>query len=124
MTDVTGFGLLGHLMEVCEGSGVVATIRCADLPVLACARALADEGLRAGAAGRNKTAFAAKVNAPDDLTDALDSLLYDPQTSGGLMVACAPEGAAEVLAMFHDAGYAGAAVVGEVGEGDAAIDVR
>src|SRR4030095_12184987 len=86
LTDVTGFGLLGHLLEICRGSGVRATVRWNDVPLLADARALAEAGFVTGGSARNWQGYGHLV----DLTthDAIEqALLSDPQTSGGVLAA-------------------------------------
>jgi len=127
LTDVTGFGLLGHLLEVCKGSGLRATIEAEALPVLPTALELAKAGVNTGAAGRNWASYGHDVTLPpefgDDLDDWRHALLCDPQTSGGLLVACDAATADEVLGLFHAQGYADAAVIGRLAEGDAGISV-
>ncbi len=124
MTDVTGFGLLGHLLEVCRGSGLQATVEAHRLPILPTALTLAQAGVNTGAAGRNWASYGDEVSLPDDLADWRHALLCDPQTSGGLLVACAADSADEVLAQFHADGYADAAVIGHMAEGGAGVTVR
>lgn len=116
-TDVTGFGLLGHLAEVCRGSGVGARIDRSAIPVFDGARRLAEEGVRTGASGRNWASVSAMIDPPADWSDADRDLLCDPQTSGGLLVSCAPEAAADVLALFRRHGHDNAAVIGIVTAG-------
>ena len=116
LTDVTGFGLLGHLMEVCRGSGVRARVRWSAVPLFADARELAAAGHVTGGSMRNWKSYGDRV----DLTThgAIEqALLTDPQTSGGLLVACAPEVAEEVLDIFRAEGFASAAVIGEIESG-------
>ena len=99
LTDVTGFGLLGHLLEVCRGSGVRATVAWSGVPLLTEARELASAGFVTGGSARNWKEYASHV----DLTTygAIEqAILTDPQTSGGLLVACAPEAVDEVLEVF------------------------
>ena len=116
MTDVTGFGLLGHLLEMCRGAGLSARLRWAGMPVLPGAAALAQAGVGTGAAGRNWSSYAAEVES-DGLADWQRGLLCDPQTSGGLLIAVAPEQAGAVLDHVRHAGFAQAAVVGTMGSG-------
>jgi selenide,water dikinase len=122
ITDVTGFGLLGHALEICRGSGLAAEIRADDVPRVAGALELAGSGFVTGASARNWAAFAASVRL-GDVTDTMRALLTDPQTSGGLLVACAPESADAVLAIFSSMGFADAAVVGRMIEGTPRLDV-
>ena len=112
LTDVTGFGLLGHLLEMGRGSELAATIDLAKVPLLAGARALADAGFVTGASARNWAAYGAEVLLAEHLTPTDRALLTDPQTSGGLLVACAPERTADVLALFAREAFADAAVIG------------
>ncbi len=112
MTDVTGFGLLGHLAEVCRGSGLGARIAFERLPVLPAALRLAAQGYTTGAAARNWGSYGGEVELPPGFLPWEKTLLCDPQTSGGLLVACAPEVAAEVVSLFHANGYGDAGVIG------------
>ena len=123
MTDVTGFGLLGHALEMCRASGVGARIDVAALPLLAQARALRRAGCVTGASGRNWASYGDEVLFDQALAEEWQPLLTDPQTSGGLLVACAPEAADAVLACFRDAGHAQAAVVGRMVEGAPTVQV-
>ena len=118
MTDVTGFGLLGHLLEMCRGAHLSATLRWADVPVLAGAAELAKQGVGTGAATRNWDSYGAEVSAEAGLPDWERGLLCDPQTSGGLLIAAPPEVARTVLDLAHAAGFAQAAVIGTMGNGD------
>ncbi len=117
-TDVTGFGLLGHLAEMCRGAGLGARLDRGAVPVFAGARRLAEAGVRTGASTRNWASVSAIVDA--SLTDAERDLFCDPQTSGGLLVACAPEAVAAVLALFRRHGH-DATVIGEMTSGAARI---
>jgi selenide, water dikinase len=122
LTDVTGFGLLGHLLEVCRGSGVRATVHWSDIPLLSDARALAAAGYVTGGSTRNWQGYANLV----DLTthgQVEQALLTDPQTSGGLLVACAPEAVEDVLQVFRADGFPCAAVIGEVKSGPPGVSV-
>ena len=123
ITDVTGFGLLGHLLEVCRGSQLRATVNFADLPLLPRASELIEAGFATGASGRNWASYGAEVNLSPDLPVWAKTLLTDPQTSGGLLVSCAPEAVTEVLSSFLQQGFGHVAVIGEVAEGPAGVDV-
>ena len=123
MTDVTGFGLLGHLLEVCRASGLSARLELARLPVLPTARELAIGGVNTGAAERNWASYGDEVTLPDGLPAWRKSMLCDPQTSGGLLVSSAPGEAARVLRLFHDRGHAQAAIIGTIEEGEARVTV-
>jgi selenide,water dikinase len=122
MTDVTGFGLLGHLLEMCRGSGVRATVRWSAVPLLPDARDLASAGYVTGGSARNWQGCAGLVelNGHGALEQAI---LTDPQTSGGLLVACAPEAVDEVLACFHADGFGRAAVIGAIETGSPGVSV-
>jgi selenide,water dikinase len=122
LTDVTGFGLLGHLWEVCRGSGVRGRIRWADVPLLDGVAALAAQGFRTGASTRNWAGYGAHVDL-GGLGEDERALLTDPQTSGGLLVACAPEAVEAALEMFREEGFDGAVVIGEVTAGTPGIVV-
>jgi selenide,water dikinase len=123
VTDVTGFGLAGHLMEVCKGSGVRATVNYADLPLLPRAREFVDAGHMTGASGRNWASYGEGVNLAANLESAAQTLLTDPQTSGGLLVSCTPETVTEVLSLFLQQGFSHVSVIGEISEGVPGIDV-
>ena len=117
LTDVTGFGLLGHLLEICRGSHAGATIDFARVPLHPGTLDLARTGLYTGASGRNWAAYGGDVDLQPGVGDAERALLTDPQTSGGLLVACAPDAVAEALAIFRREGFATAADIGAVTAG-------
>jgi len=124
ITDVTGFGLLGHTLEMCRGSGLSARIQFAAAPLLPGVEALAQVPFRTGAATRNWASYGADVDMPADWSGHWRrDLLCDPQTSGGLLVAAAPECVAEVLAIAHAGGFAAASVIGEMTQGEPRITV-
>jgi selenide,water dikinase len=112
MTDVTGFGLLGHLLEMCRGSGIGARVNMAQVPLLDNVLAMADAGFVTGASGRNWGSYGAEVDLAARVTPAHKALLSDPQTSGGLLVACAPDALAAVLAIFARHAGAQASLIG------------
>jgi selenide,water dikinase len=87
LTDVTGFGLIGHALEMARGSGVGIRLDPAAAPVLKSAVELARQGIKTGASGRNWESFGAEVSGAGPLPDIMRTLLADPQTSGGLLVA-------------------------------------
>ncbi len=116
LTDVTGFGLLGHLREICRGSDLAATVAFSRLPLLPRVEALAAQGYVTGASGRNWAGYGHDVTLRD-MTDVQKALLTDPQTSGGLLVACAPAAVAAVMATFRADGFEHAAVIGELAAG-------
>jgi len=114
LTDVTGFGLAGHALELARGAGVGVRIDWAQVPVLPGVRELAAQGHVTGASGRNWAGYGAEIALPEGFAAADRALLSDPQTSGGLLVSCAPQAAGDVLAVFGRHGFEGAAVIGEV----------
>ena len=122
LTDVTGFGLLGHLLEVCKGSGVRAVVRWSAVPLLKDALALAAAGHVTGGSNRNWKSYGTLVDLAGH-GEIERAVLTDPQTSGGLLVACAPETVDEVLRIFRDEGFSRAAVIGEIGAGAPGISV-
>ena len=124
LTDVTGFGLLGHLVEICKASRVSAVIDYAALPVLPQAFEYAEKGCITGASERNWASYGDYVARPTKhLADIDQALLTDPQTSGGLLIACAPEVVTEVLSIFLQEGFDHATVIGEVAAGKAQVSV-
>jgi selenide,water dikinase len=117
LTDVTGFGLLGHLLEVCRGSGLAARLEWDKVPLLPGVLDLATAGYRTGASGRNWAGYGARVHLGRH-GEVQRDLLTDPQTSGGLLVTCAPEAVDAVLALFRADGFERAAVIGEMAAGE------
>ena len=124
LTDVTGFGLVGHLLEIAKGSGVAAKLDWSAIPLLPGAHDFAREGIATGASGRNWTGYGSRVKLGARIGEAEKALLTDPQTSGGLLVACAPEACAEVLEIFRSEGFGEAAIVGEVSAGASEVHVQ
>lgn len=119
-TDVTGFGLLGHLSEIAEASGLSAEVWADQVPLLARARELAAEGVVPGGTRRNLDALGAVAwDADVDATSRL--LLADAQTSGGLLIAVAEPRHAELVSRLEGAGALAAATVGVLREGDAGL---
>lgn len=117
MTDVTGFGLLGHALEMARGSGLGVELDAGAVPLLEGVEALARGGIRTGASGRNWASYGEAITLPAGFDDWRRDLLTDPQTSGGLLVAVAAGAADTVLATIRAAGFDHAAVVGRVVEG-------
>lgn len=117
LTDVTGFGLLGHLLEICRGSKLRAKLDFAKVPVLSAAQHLVEQGFVTGASDRNWNSYAAEVTLPAGAPDWHRKLLTDPQTAGGLLVACDAAIAPRVLDIFQQQGFKDAAAIGsfEVG---------
>jgi len=124
LTDITGFGLIGHLMEMCRGSKLQAEIRFTDVPVLSAALHLAQAGFATGASDRNWASCEGEVSMPADAPVWQRTLLTDPQTSGGLLVACAADAAHAVLDVFARQGFKRAKVIGELSSGPAGITIR
>ncbi len=123
LTDVTGFGLLGHLLEMARGSGLTAKLNMAHIPLLPNVQQLAANGCVTGASGRNWASYGHAVALADAITPVQQALLSDPQTSGGLLVACDAATVDEVLAQFAREGFAHAAVIGEMAAGPAKVEV-
>ncbi|HZX33704.1 MAG TPA: selenide, water dikinase SelD, partial [Rhodocyclaceae bacterium] len=123
LTDVTGFGLLGHLLEICKGSGVSAQVDFAGLPILPQALPLAETGNVTGASNRNWASYGERVDLAPHLGDVERALLTDPQTSGGLLVSCSPDTVTEVLSIFLQQGFAHVSVIGEVVDGEGRVTV-
>jgi selenide,water dikinase len=116
MTDVTGFGLLGHLLEMCRGAGLSARLEMSLVPVLDDVLSLARAGCVTGASSRNWTSYGAEVELEVQLDSSAKALLCDPQTSGGLLIACADEAVPSALDVFRRHGFAQAALVGHMCE--------
>ncbi len=116
LTDVTGFGLLGHLNEIALGSGLAAHVRASDIPLLPGVLELAAQGYVTGASGRNWAGYSRQVTLRN-VDDTMKSLLTDPQTSGGLLVACERGAVDGVLQIFRAEGFGDAAVIGELAAG-------
>jgi selenide, water dikinase len=114
ITDVTGFGLAGHALELARGAGVRIALDWSRVPRLAGVDTLAAEGFVTGASGRNWAAYGEDVALAPGLRTADQALLTDPQTSGGLLVSCAPDATETVLALFQRHGFDQAAVIGRV----------
>jgi len=123
MTDVAGFGLLGHLLGMCRRSGVGACVRFAALPLLARALALADGGCAGDASRRNWESAGEQVTLAEGIAGKERAILTDPQTSGGLLVSCAPDTVTEVLSIFLQQGFSHVSVIGEIVAGEPAIAV-
>jgi selenide,water dikinase len=115
LTDVTGFGLAGHALEMARGARCEVQIDWYSVPVMVGVRALAGQGFVTGASGRNWAGYGADVDLPASFAETDRALLTDPQTSGGLLVSCAPGSVDEVLAVFARHGFEQAAVVGRIG---------
>ena len=114
LTDITGIGLAGHALEMARGAKAAIRIDMARVPLLQGVRDLAAQGMVTGASGRNWAAYGHEVKLGESLQPVDQALLSDPQTSGGLLVACSPETVDAVLAIFERHGFAAAAEVGEI----------
>ena len=123
MTDVTGFGLLGHLHEICRGSKLGATLKLDALPVLTAATHLARDGYATGASDRNWESIKTGVTLPAGMPEWQRKLLTDPQTSGGLLVACDRASAPRVLEIFAQQGFKHACEIGSLAAGQSHITV-
>src|SRR5512135_3222583 len=117
LTDVTGFGLAGHLLELCRGSKLAARVKLDDLPVIPEAVEWAKQGVATGASDRNWKGYGKDVSLPDGAPEWQRKLITDPQTSGGLLVACAPSAERAVLAEFAKHGFAQAKRIGRLEAG-------
>ncbi len=117
LTDVTGFGLLGHLLEISRASKLAARVEMGRLPLLPGASELAQNGHITGASLRNWESYGAEVELGADIADWQRAVLTDPQTSGGLLVSCAPEARDAVLSIFSQHGFAAAAEFGQLHTG-------
>jgi len=124
MTDVTGFGLLGHLLEMCRGSGLGARIEVDRVPLLPGVWALAESGIATGASSRNWQSYGSDVRALKPMSASLQAILTDPQTSGGLLVACDPRELPGVQAIFARFGFARASVIGCMTAGSRELQVE
>ena len=124
MTDITGFGLLGHLLELARGAKLEAQLDMASIPLLPGVEQLARDGFFTGASGRNWDAYGSDVTLAEGIDPAQQALLTDPQTSGGLLVSVDPSIVDDVLALFAREGFAHAAVVGRMEAGAPRVTVR
>ena len=112
LTDVTGFGLAGHALEMARGAGLDVHIDWSTVPLLEGVQALAQQDFITGASGRNWAGYGAEVVLPEGFSSVDQALLSDPQTSGGLLVSCAPDALEAVMAVFKQHGFEDATVVG------------
>jgi selenide, water dikinase len=117
LTDVTGFGLLGHSLELARGAQLTVRLDMAAIPLLPGVQALAEAGCVTGASGRNWIGYGQEVVLDDAITPVQQALLTDPQTSGGLLVSCDAGAVEEVLEIFRREGFAHAAVIGDMAAG-------
>ena len=117
LTDVTGFGLAGHALELARGAACTVEIDWPSVPLLSGVRELALQGMVTGASGRNWAAYGKDVELPADFARVDQDLLSDPQTSGGLLVSCAPGAVDAVLAVFRRHGFLAATEIGQIAAG-------
>jgi len=123
VTDVTGFGLLGHALEMARGAGVMVEIEEAAVPLLAGVEALTRDGVATGASGRNWSSYADGVVLAEGFDGWRRTLLTDPQTSGGLLIAVSEAEAEAVVALVRREGFALAAEIGRIAVGPAVVRV-
>lgn len=123
VTDVTGFGLLGHTLEMCRGAGVAAEVSAEAPVLLAEVEALSRDGVRTGASGRNWASYGEAVSLAEGFPEWRRDILCDPQTSGGLLIALDPAAVPAVMARLVELGADAAAVVGKVVEGQPSVKV-
>ena len=123
ITDVTGFGLAGHALEMARGAGMQVEIEWSKVPLLDGVAAMARDGFVTGASGRNWSGYGAEVLLDPALPAEARDLLTDPQTSGGLLVSCDASAAAAVIATFHAQGFVEAAAIGTVRRGPARLRI-
>jgi selenide,water dikinase len=122
-TDVTGFRLLGHALEMCRGARLSLDVRWDALPIFPEAIRLAEAGVGTGASKRNWESFGRDVNLPPGMPGWQRTLLCDPQTSGGLLIACEHGAASAVVDLLKVRGFAHAARIGEFRAGPAQINL-
>ena len=123
ITDVTGFGLAGHLLEICRGSGLTAAVDFDRLPLIQEAVQIAQNGTATGASPRNWSGYGHEVVLPAGFADWQRNLLTDPQTSGGLLITCASHAVDAVMAVLQAEGFDQAAVFGHLQVGLAQLQV-
>ncbi|WP_298926176.1 selenide, water dikinase SelD [uncultured Ramlibacter sp.] len=124
LTDITGFGIAGHTLELARGASLRAVLDWGRVPLIEGVAELAAQGFITGASGRNWAGYGGEVQLDAALPPLAQALLSDPQTSGGLLVSCAPEAVDQVLAIFREQGFADAAVVGRMEAGAPGLAVR
>jgi selenide,water dikinase len=121
VTDVTGFGVLGHALELARGSKLSVVLQADEVPLLKDAAMLAEKGFVTGASHRNWASYSQDVALPARLPEWKRHLLSDPQTSGGLLVSCATAGAPSILAKIKAAGFPAARIIGRTEAGKPSI---
>lgn len=123
MTDVTGFGLLGHLLEMCRGSQLGATVHASQLPLLPTAVTLVQQGIGAGGIERNWASYAESIDVEPQVLDWQRRMMADPQTSGGLLVSVAPDDADSVFTCLRDTGFTQCQIIGRMTAGTPRIKI-
>ena len=121
--DLPGFGLAGHLLEICQGSSLSADVQFDTVPLIPLAAEIAQSGTATGASARNWDGYGSSMVLPAGFEKWKQNLLSDPQTSGGLLIACAPEAAEQVLALLRAEDFGAAAVIGSLAAGAAQVSV-
>ncbi|MFO1188102.1 MAG: selenide, water dikinase SelD [Alphaproteobacteria bacterium] len=124
LTDVTGFGLAGHTLEIARAASLRATLVWPSLPLMPLAESLAKAGHVTGASGRNWRSYGHEIRLPDGFPATSRDILTDPQTSGGLLVACTPDATAAVLRIFSHDGFAQARIIGHLSSGPAGLTIE
>jgi selenide,water dikinase len=114
LTDVTGFGLAGHTLELARGSNLTAQVQWNQVPLLSNVQSMAEQGVITGASDRNWQSYGAQVNLPAQFSPAQQALLTDPQTSGGLLVSCSADAVNDVLEIFKRHHFADACIIGKM----------
>jgi len=122
MTDVTGFGLAGHLLEMCRGANLSAEVALGRLPLIEAAAGFAAQGIATGASARNWSGYGNEIAWPAGAPEWQRAMVSDPQTSGGLLVSCAPDAVDAVLRTFADAGFEQAALIGHMAPHSPTVD--
>ena len=117
MTDVTGFGLAGHALEIARGAQCQVNLQWPDVPLIEGVQVLAEQGFITGASNRNWASYGQEVQLPSNFSGTAQALLTDPQTSGGLLVSCSPETVEQVLSTFYQMGFEEATVIGHISAG-------
>jgi selenide,water dikinase len=124
MTDVTGFGILGHALEMARGSKLSIVLRAGAMPYLSQARTLAEKGCVTGASARNWSSYADSVAFRADIPQWQKDLLTDPQTSGGLLISCARDRAEGIARGLVEEGYQATRIIGFCEPGTPAVAVE